>query len=268
MASIEQTALPISVVIPTYNRAHSITAALNSVLTQSSAPTEIIVVDDGSTDETADVVAKMGNKSIRYIWQENAGANAARNLGTNEASQPFVAFHDSDDLWLPGKLATQWPALKRGDVKASFGRFLRVSVNRAALMPITKARDYDERRARANALNKNLLSTQTLIIEKDTLNQLGGFDPTLSRFQDWDLFLRLVKSVPFQFHLEPMVLTFDTSDSITRNYDAGIVARRYFLEKYRDDFQSQPTARLRAQWELFLRVALRGVSRRLRRETQ
>jgi len=260
MKTMKHATLPISVVIPTFNRASSIIAALNSVTTQTPAPAEVIVVDDGSTDETADVVAQIDNKSVRYLRQENAGANAARNLGIKESVQPFVAFHDSDDLWLPGKLAVQWPALEQGDAKASFGRFLRVSTSHVKFLPFSKSSTYNEPHARTSALTKNLLSTQTLIIEKETLNKIGGFDPALPRFQDWDLFLRLAKDVPFRFHLEPLVLAFDGDDNITRNYDAGIAARRYFLEKYREDFACRPTAQLKARWELFIRIALRKLS--------
>ena len=91
--------LRISVVIPTYNRAHLIGRAIESVLRQSKRPAEIIVVDDGSTDDTREQIVSFGSL-VRYIYQTNSGASAARNRGVREARSEWIAFLDSDDLWL------------------------------------------------------------------------------------------------------------------------------------------------------------------------
>src|SRR6187551_867813 len=88
----------IAVVIPTFNRANLVGRAIESVLNQTVAPAEIIVVDDGSTDETASVCRRYGTR-VRYQWQKNAGASASRNLGIKLASRPWIAFLDSDDYW-------------------------------------------------------------------------------------------------------------------------------------------------------------------------
>jgi glycosyltransferase involved in cell wall biosynthesis len=95
--------LSISVVIPTYNRAHLIQRALKSVLNQSKLPAEIIVVDDGSTDDTQSLVESYDD-IVRYVYQDNAGASAARNNGVYLANSEWVAFLDSDDIWLPSHL--------------------------------------------------------------------------------------------------------------------------------------------------------------------
>ena len=91
--------IQISAVIPTYNRAHLIGPAVESVLRQTKQPAEIIVVDDGSTDDTREQVASFGDL-VRYIYQANSGASAARNRGVREARSEWIAFLDSDDLWL------------------------------------------------------------------------------------------------------------------------------------------------------------------------
>lgn len=97
-------AISVSVVVPTYNRAHSIGAALDSILAQDPLPDEVIVVDDGSTDNTSDVLAAYGDR-ITVLRQKNAGAAAARNAGIRHATSEWVAFLDSDDLWRPGRMA-------------------------------------------------------------------------------------------------------------------------------------------------------------------
>jgi glycosyltransferase involved in cell wall biosynthesis len=99
--------LTVSVVIPTYNRAHLLGRAIKSVLNQIGREDEIIVVDDGSTDATREVVAAFAEPRIHYVRQAKAGAGAARNRGVSEAIGDLIAFLDSDDEWLPGKLAVQ-----------------------------------------------------------------------------------------------------------------------------------------------------------------
>ncbi len=92
--------LGISIIIPTYNRAKLISRAIDSVLPQMESIDELIIVDDGSTDNTAEVVAKYGNK-VKYLRKSNGGCGAARNHGVREASKPLVTFLDSDDEWMP-----------------------------------------------------------------------------------------------------------------------------------------------------------------------
>jgi glycosyltransferase involved in cell wall biosynthesis len=102
----------VSVIIPTYNRAHFIGEAIESILNQDirDCQIEIIVVDDGSTDNTKEVLGKFGNR-IRYIYQDNRGAGPARNRGIDEATGEWISFLDSDDRWLPGKLSLQFKVL-------------------------------------------------------------------------------------------------------------------------------------------------------------
>ena len=96
----------VSVIIPTYNRAEIIEEAVDSVLAQDYKDFELIVVDDGSTDNTSEVLATYGD-DIRVLYQENKGVSAARNRGISEAAGKLIAFLDSDDLWMPQKLTTQ-----------------------------------------------------------------------------------------------------------------------------------------------------------------
>ncbi|HET7536321.1 MAG TPA: glycosyltransferase family A protein, partial [Candidatus Didemnitutus sp.] len=101
----------VSAIIPTYNRAHLLPAALASIFAQTQPVDEVIVVDDGSKDNTADVLRTYGDR-VRYIRQQNAGAGAARNHGMREARGDYVAFLDSDDLWMPEKNARQQELLR------------------------------------------------------------------------------------------------------------------------------------------------------------
>src|SRR5215831_13254013 len=110
---------PISAIIPTFNRAGVVGRAVESALRQSYPPREVIVVDDGSTDETPEVLRGYG-AAIRYVPQENSGASAARNRGIALARHPWIAFLDSDDYWTPDYLARMAEAI---DATAGEARF-------------------------------------------------------------------------------------------------------------------------------------------------
>lgn len=131
----------VSVIIPTYNRSHLIGEAINSVLMQDirDCDIEIIVVDNGSTDNTRDVVTGFGNK-VRYIFQKNKGAGAARNRGIEETSGEWISFLDSDDRWLPHKLSLQFKVLEAfPDYKAIHSNFYTFAENKIV---IEKGLDY------------------------------------------------------------------------------------------------------------------------------
>src|SRR5438270_12938864 len=98
--------MKISIIVPTYNRASLIAETIDSILAQSLQPAEVIVVDDGSIDNTENILAPFGN-AIKYIYTTNSGVCHARNVGVDTSTSPWIAFCDSDDLWAPEKLARQ-----------------------------------------------------------------------------------------------------------------------------------------------------------------
>lgn len=116
----------VSVIIPSYNRAGSIRAAVESVLKQSYADLELIVVDDGSTDDTEAVLKGIDDDRLRYIYQENAGACVARNTGIAAARGEYIAFHDSDDIWHPTKLEKQMAAFETYGADLVFCKMQRI----------------------------------------------------------------------------------------------------------------------------------------------
>src|SRR5690349_21494110 len=105
-SAASSTATSVSVIIPTYNYAHYLPCAIDSVLAQTQPAAEVIVVDDGSTDATREVCARYTDPRVRYVHQSNAGLSAARNTGLREARSPLVAFLDADDRWEPAFLGT------------------------------------------------------------------------------------------------------------------------------------------------------------------
>ena len=181
----------VSVIIPTYNSAALIGDAIRSVLTQTYPNFEIIVVDDGSTDETAAVVQVIGDPRIRYIWQSNQGLAGARNTGIHTATGRYVAFLDADDLFLPKKLAQQVQALdSQPETGLVAGGYLFVD---KAGKPLAERRNW---RHRPHLDLRTWLYgcpviVNAVLVRREWLVQVGGFDPTLHRVEDRDLWLRL-----------------------------------------------------------------------------
>lgn len=228
----------ISVVIPTFNRNSSIVASIKSVRDQSFKDLEIIVVDDGSTDNTENVVLKLGIPGLRYIrFSENRGANAARNSGIQAALGKYIAFQDSDDKWHPEKLEKQLHACKHSDAKVSFCAFNRIKEGQKSTVPKP---GYNIQAGchnlHAKILRGSFISCPTLLIEKSALLQTGLFDEELPRLQDWELCLRLSKHYPFTFIDEPLVDVALSADSITQGKTTYAEAADMILAKHVDDF--------------------------------
>jgi glycosyltransferase involved in cell wall biosynthesis len=224
----------VSVIIPTYNRAAIVPASIESVLKQSWKNVEIIVVDDGSTDDTRRVVEAYG-APVRYLHQRNAGVSAARNLGFANARGEFIALLDSDDQYLPWKLDAQirvfrehpdvgmvWTDMTAIDERGRVvqDRYLRTYYDAHALAkleqvfdpprtlegvwsdapPSTRAAAVYRGDIFSQMLLGNLVHTSTVVVRRDRLRQVGGFDTTLVHSgEDYEFHLRTCSYGPVGF---------------------------------------------------------------------
>lgn len=199
----------VSVVIPTFNRRDLVQQTIESVLAQTYPAYEIIVVDDGSTDETEHALATRFGERIRYIWHENRGESVARNLGIAAARGEYLAFLDSDDLWLPEKLSRQMlvmvasPTVVLMGCQAwfidSLGRKIDVAPFGTNLQPA----DYS---LKSLLLNNTIVGGGSIgLVRRPALEAVGGFDPEIRFGEDWDLWLRLRARWDFAFIPEPLV---------------------------------------------------------------
>lgn len=194
----------ISVVIPTYNRRGLLGRALASVLAQTHAPDEVIVVDDGSDDGTA---AWLGRDwpSVACVVQENRGVSAARNCGVAAAHGEWIAFLDSDDEWHPEKLERQLDALARQpDCPLCHTNEIWIRNGRR----VNPRRRHEKRGGRifAHCLPLCVISPSAAVIRRDILLAFGGFDEALPACEDYDLWLRLCARHPVAFVDVPLVV--------------------------------------------------------------
>ncbi len=190
--------IKVSVIIPTYNRAEYVTQAIDSVLAQTYADYEIIVVDDGSTDNTKAVLLPYMDR-IRYIYQENAGASAARNTGIKAAKGDWVAFLDSDDEWLPGKLAVQiravesHPQLVAHTVNvdlSNYGNHDQTSFLHCGF-PLKDEEGIIKAPLLLHFKHRTIVMPPAVICRKDIVVQAGLFDESLSICEDYDFMCRI-----------------------------------------------------------------------------
>jgi glycosyltransferase involved in cell wall biosynthesis len=185
----------VTAIIPTYNYARFVSRAIESVLAQTYAPIECVVIDDGSTDETPDVLARHGAR-IRAIRQENGGLSAARNAGIAAARGEYVALLDADDWWAPEKIAKQVARIAREPSVAAVGCGQRVVDADMLVLHTVIHRDPGTDRAenlRAVALRKLWVggSGSGLLAKRSVLESVGPFDTSLRAAEDWDMWLRL-----------------------------------------------------------------------------
>jgi glycosyltransferase involved in cell wall biosynthesis len=174
------TSARVSVVLPVYNRAAYVGDAIASVLGQTRPPAELVVVDDGSTDESFEVVQSFARPGLHVVRQENGGIGAARNRGLDLATGELIAFIDSDDLWEPGKLELQVRAMgESDDVQLVFGHLIEfLSPDRAA-----------ELAGRIRVADRPLpgVIASTLLVRRSAVERIGRFDQSLrvGEFIEW-----------------------------------------------------------------------------------
>lgn len=195
----------VSVIMPAYNAARYIEESIDSVLGQDYPNKELIIIDDGSTDATVDLIRAYGDR-VTLITQQNQGAAVARNAGLNAARGDYIAFIDSDDVWLPGKLRTQVRYLENHpDVGLVYSRWHKWKPDADGHFPAastfvpTAEEQQDEEPGLTTEgsgwlytrlLFVSKLHTITVVARRSLIDEVGGFDTTLKRGQDYDYWIR------------------------------------------------------------------------------
>ena len=212
--------MKISVIIPTYNRGNIISNSIKSVLNQTYKNLEIIIVDDGSTDNTKEEVDKIGDEKIRYIkLEKNLGGSNARNIGIKNSKGRYISFQDSDDIFYPDKLEKQ---IKNIINKNSNLDFCKINViqnstysyyipNILQEKSVLEGNIFDELTSKGN-----FISTQAIVVRKKFIEKYL-FDPKMPRLQDYDVILRMIPKVKISYTNEVLVDLHLQNDSLTRS---------------------------------------------------
>ncbi len=214
--------LSVSVIIPNYNYGRFVTEAITSALQQTYAPLEVIVVDNGSTDDSRQVLEKISDARVVKLFQENKGQSGARNAALKVARGDLVAFLDADDVWLPGKLAKQVALLANHAVGLVYCGLRKVD---AKLEPLDEP--FIMPRHRGKALDRFALEAaavvcggeSTALLRASILKKAGEFDPRLSIGTGWDMWRRMASRAEIDFSPEPLVLYRQHGTNLHRRLD-------------------------------------------------
>ncbi len=209
--------MQISVIIPVYNRAHSIGRALDSVLAQQSAADEIIVIDDGSTDHTADII-EQDYPQVKLIRQLNKGVSAARNVGIQAASHEWIALLDSDDEWLPDKLKSIRQVHEKNRDEVLFHSDEIWIRNGVRVNPMNKHQKsggfiFEQ------CLPLCVISPSAAVIRRSVLDHIGLFNENLPACEDYDLWLRLCHRHAVFYIDQPLIIKYGGhEDQLSRKH--------------------------------------------------
>lgn len=194
--------MKVSVVIPTYNRVETIGRALKSVSQQTIQPFEVIVVDDGSDDDTGDLI-KLHYPNVRYLSQNNQGVSSARNFGIHESSGDWLAFLDSDDEWLPTKLESQLASLSKTNLLVSHTEEIWIR-NGVRVNQMNKHQKHGGD-IFEHCLPMCAMSPSSIIIHRSVFDRIGLFDESFPACEDYDLWLRIAAEFEVDFIVEPCI---------------------------------------------------------------
>lgn len=208
----------VSIIIPSYNRKDTILQSVNSVLEQTYSDIEVIVVDDGSTDGTEEVIKPIRNKKLKYIrCTQNKGVAVARNIGLDNAQGEYIAFNDSDDIWNKNKLELQLKELNSnpdyGMVYCSYSRKRGQRLLR--IVPSIKQDRADLSGKMFDFLIRgNVIGTPTMLLRKEVFDVVGNFKTGLRLLDDYEFALRVANKFSIGFVDKVLVDTFELTDSI------------------------------------------------------
>ena len=224
----------VSVVIPTYNRSEFLRESVGSVLAQTFCDLELIVVDDGSSDDTYEVISSFSDPRIHYEYQENCGVSSARNLGVSRSCTPYLAFLDSDDVWLPDKLERQL---------SFFGERTDISICQTEEVWVRNGHRVNPKQKHAkhsgwifeDCLPLCIVSPSAVMFRREAFDALAGFDESFPACEDYDLWLRAALRYEIHTLSEPLIIKRGGhEDQLSRQWGLD-VWRIKALEKILDD---------------------------------
>ena len=236
----------VCVVIPCFNREDTVAEAVKSVLDQDQPAMEVIAVDDNSTDRTLEVLREIDDPRLRVVRNPGRGGpSSTRNYGAGLSDAPWIAFQDSDDLWLPGRLSRQMARLAEGDFVAAYCG-MQVKADTDPSTPVTRvvpdriANRPLEGDIRQSLARTSFISTQMLTLRRDVFDRAGGFDEDLPALEDWDLMLRIAQIGPVAFVDDDLVVQRMSGNSITRSNSKRLTAQARIIVKHADLLAGYP----------------------------
>tara|TARA_Y100000814_G_scaffold268379_1_gene223297 strand:+ start:1137 stop:1994 length:858 start_codon:yes stop_codon:yes gene_type:complete len=266
----------VSAVIPTFNRGHCLLRAINSVLAQTTPVDEIIVVDDGSDDKTYDLLVKselldMRGQlpNIRYLYQENKGVSAARNLGIKEAENEYIALLDSDDAWAETKIERQALKLEKKNFSCRITHTEEIWLKDGQRINLKKKHKKSGGFIFEKCLPLCCISPSSVLLHRTLFNDYGFFDEKLPACEDYDMWLRLCAFEEVLFVEEALTIKYGGhADQLSRAFWGMDRFRVQALEKLINSGKLSKTQRSQALEMLVkkIEILLLGAKKREKKE--
>lgn len=253
----------VSVVTATFDRGRVLSGAVRSVLRQSFGGFEYIIVDDGSTDDTAEILARFHDHRLRLVQQPNSGQGHARNRGVRETTAPYIAFLDSDDEWLPDRLERQVAVLE-GDPAVDLVYGLDIPMGSDASEQVRLGGALPSGQVTEALLMGNFIGSNAVLMRRSLFERVGGFDEGLRSAEDYDLWLRASVEARFQYLPQACTWCRQTPGSISTDLDRNFRANEWILRRFfasHPEFD-RPTLRRRALGAFFRNAAEQWIGRR------
>ena len=251
----------ISVIIPCFNSQRFIGQSLQSVIDQNYPNLEIICVDDGSTDNTRKEITDHF-PSVLYLYQNNKGPAAARNLGIGKSTGHYVAFLDADDVWLPEKLSLQMEYLRKNAGAKIVHTNIKIKIGTAIVDTIYPTQHQNGRIFEDLLLQKGSVVCSTLLLKKECFEKVGLFDEELITAEDVHLYLRLAYYYDFHFLNSALAIKNHHDENLTNlhnaHYGAGAILALEKIERLFPEYSRARSSIMRRA--LFLRARLRAKS--------
>ncbi len=223
----------VSVIIPTYNRAHVLGRSIQSVLNQTFQDFELIIVDDGSTDDTEKIVKNLSNEKVKYTkLQKNQGAGVARNIGIRLAKGDYIAILDDDDEWMPERLEKQMKVFSTApmEVGVVYTRYIKYDSLGDYIPPLKVAKKEGD-------LFKQLLfelhvQWQSSLIKRECFNKVGLISESMLYARDWEFLLRISQHYQFLYIDEPLAIIYEQPEDRFSKQERLIVDLQRILKMY------------------------------------
>lgn len=239
-------------ILPTYNRANVVGRAIRSVLAQTFTDLELLVIDNGSTDETASVVAQFDDSRLIYFREnQRIGAATARNIGVEKSRAPLVAFQDSDDEWLLNKLALQVEKMESASARPDMVTCEYLIAQRDGGVGYFKAKPYMiDGNWTAEQIYDFGFITPTWLVKRHILEEVGGFDVSLPNLEDWELVFRIFARHRIVVVDEPLLMKYGSEDSINVDRPSRIDSLQAILRMHGELWRHSPGVMARLYREL------------------
>lgn len=252
----------VSIILPTYNRAHILERTIKNMLEQTWRDWELIIVDDCSRDNTEEVVKCFDDLRIRFIKHENnKGEAAARNTGLAHARGALIANQDSDDLWLPQKLKEEVALLSQAppSVGGVYSQIKRTYLDGSVAYAPPLSFPQTEGNLFLVFLRGDFyITSQAMLVKKECIDALNGFDENLRLLNDADFCIRFAKKYELRYNPHIRVTGDVTPDSQSQNFSKRLEAREYLLKKHEEDLRRHPLILAKRAYNIGNSHALRG----------